>query len=186
MTIKTILPTWLGVALMCLIFSPALAQTQAEASESYLHLEQGQKQKTIEPGDHVNIRTDQDKRRIKGTLYHVTDSTLVLRGKEVPIASIQKMRVQKRKPRKLALWLLVGVLLSPIIIGLLLTIIIAVFPIRQLRNDFYFWINVRRASGILSWLALIGAAVATIFSRRWFNLKKWKVKVKKRPLEKRR
>jgi|GEM_PF-5203352 len=184
MTFKTILPFWLGLAFLCLFVSPAQSQTQAEAGESYLHLQNGDKQRLVEPGDQVSIRTNTNRRRIKGTLYHVTDSTLILRKGEVPIAAIQNMNVRKRVPRKLALWLLLGVVLSPLIIAILLTIIIAVIPAGYFQNNYFFWREVQKISRVVSWMSLVGAAVASIFSFKRYNLKKWKMKVRKRRYKK--
>ena len=179
MNFKSVATRW-GLTLMLCLFSFILiAQTSPESSQNVVVLQKGKRERTIEPGDFVRIQKTGEKKRTKGELAHITNSSLTVRGQIVPISSIEKISVGKRTGRRIAFWSLLTFFIAPTVFGLLVWGVLGAFRLDPVS------VNTRGWRRILLWfnnartsLFLIGIGAA-IFCRRIFKLKKWKIKVEK-------
>ena len=179
MNFKSVATRW-GLTLMLCLFSFILiAQTSPESSQNVLVLQKGKRERTVETGDFIRIQKTGEKKRHKGELAFITDSTLTVRGEVVPISSLEKISVGKRTGKRIAFWSLLAFFIAPIVFGFLVWGILGAFSLDPVS------VNTRGWRRILLWfnnartsLLLIGIGAA-IFCRRIFKLKKWKVKVEK-------
>ena len=179
MNFKSVATRWGLTLLLCLFSFILIAQTSPESSQNVVVLQKGKRERTIELGDFVRIQKTGEKRKTKGELAFVTDSSLTIRGQVVPISSIEKISVGKRTGRRLAFWCLLGFFIAPTVFGLLVWGVLGAFRLDPVS------INARGWSRVLLWfnnarnsLLLLGIGAA-IFCRRIFKLRKWKIKVEK-------
>ena len=177
---KPIATRWGLTLLLCLFWSIALSQTSAESSQTILVMQKGEKEHLAVPGDQIRIKEKGKKRRFAGELAYVTDSTITVRGRIIPLASLEQISVGSRPFRKLAIALLLIGLLGPILVGAIIRVIFRLAPPSPniYRNNAWVKFNTWLAN---TWLgSLLLSAIFGLFARKRFKLNKWKLKVRRR------
>ena len=177
---KPIATRWGLTLMLCLFWSITIAQTSAESSQTILVMQKGEKEHVAVPGDHIRVKEIGKKRRFGGELAYVTDSTIIVRGRIIPLNSVEQITVRGRPFRKLAIVLLLLGLLGPLIAGAFIGIF---FAIATPNPNFF---NQRRWGRFMRWLnqtwagSLLLGAIFGLFARKRFKLNKWKLKVRRR------